>query len=170
MNYINIFSNLGFDFKIDLKPRFIEIEKEPALSNKLVDTVFFYKNSNNSNTSFYLITNPLDSFEIGVFRKYAWNKNDADIIFYFPSGETKLAMLYAKYSPMVSNQESVLDTFSTTQKDVDAIDKIKHWRFDSGVFWLNYSKYIDKAKYKGIDKELVFTLKALREQINKLLL
>ncbi len=78
-------------------------------------------------------------------------------------------MLYAKYSPKVSNGDSVLEIFSTTKKDLDTIEKIRHWQFDSGVFWLNYHSFIDKAKYKGIDQELVATLKALKEQLNQLL-
>src|SRR5690606_37015948 len=82
----------------------------------------------------------------------------------------EVVMYYAKYSPKFSNKESVLEVFSTTEKDLDTIDKIKHWQFDSGVFWLNYRSFINKAKCKGIDKELVATLKALKEQLNQLLL
>ena len=165
MNYVDIFSNLGFDFKNDLKSKSIEIEKNSVLSDRLNNSVFFYKSPNNTNTSFYLITTFLDANEIEEIRKYIWNKNDADLIFYYPNEDAKLIMFYAKYSPKINYEESILDRFSTSEKDLDKIEKIKHWRFDSGVFWLNYHKFIDKAKYKGIDKELVATLKALKEQL-----
>ncbi|WP_116789175.1 N-6 DNA methylase [Flavobacterium psychrotrophum] len=170
MTYVEFFSNLGFDFNVDLKPKSIDIEKEATLSQKLENSVFFYKSPNNTNTSFYIVTSWLETTELEQFRKYVWNKNDADIIFYFPNEAAEVVMFYAKYSPKFSNKESVLEVFSTTKKDLDTIDKIKHWQFDSGVFWLNYRSFINKAKYKGIDKELVSTLKALKEQLNQLLL
>ena len=169
MGYVDFFSNLGFEFNADLKAKAIDIEKEATLSQKLKNSVFFYKSPNNTNTSFYLIISSLETTELEQFRKYVWNKNDADIIFYYPNEADEVVMLYAKYSPKVSNDDSVLETFSTTQKNLDTIEKIRHWQFDSGVFWLNYHSFIDKAKYKGIDKELVATLKALKEQLNQLL-
>ena len=165
MNYIDFFSKLGFNFNTDLKHRAIEFEKNDKLSKRLKDSVFFYKSPNNTNTSFYLLTTELNSSEIEYIRKYIWNKNDADLIFYYPTEDAQLVLFYAKYSPNISNEESKLDTFSTFEKDLDKIEEIKLWKFDSGVFWLNYSKFITKAKYKGIDKELIFTLKALKEQL-----
>ena len=165
MNYQDFFSSLGFNFNSDLKQRTIEFEKKNNLSKKLKNSVFFYKNLNNTNTSFYLITTELNSTEIEDVRKYIWNKNDADLIFYYQREEAKLDMFYAKYSPKISNEESKLDTFSTSEKDLNRIEQIKLWKFDSGVFWLNYSKAITKSKYKGIDKELVLTLKTLKEQL-----
>jgi len=170
MTYVDFFSDLGFDFNVDLKPKAIDIEKEATLSRKLKNSVFFYKSPNNTNTSFYLVTSSLETTELEQFRKYVWNKNDADIIFYYPNEADEVRMLYAKYSPKVSNNDSVLQVFSTTKKDLDTIEKIRHWQFDSGVFWLNYHSFIDKAKYKGIDKELVATLKGLKDQLSKLLI
>lgn len=170
MTYVDFFSNLGFDFNTDLKSKAIDVEKEATLYKKLENSVFYYKSPNNTNTSFYLITSALETTELEHFRKYVWNKNDADIIFYFPNEAEEVVMYYAKYSPKFSNKESVLEVFSTIEKDLDTIDKIKHWQFDSGVFWLNYRSFINKAKHKGIDKELVATLKALKEQLNQLLL
>ncbi len=170
MNYVDFFSNLGFDFNVDLKPKAIDIETETTLSQKLKNSVFFYKSPNNTNTSFYLITSSLETTELKQVRKYIWNKNDADIIFYYPNGAEEIGMFYAKYSPKISNDDSILGTFSTTQKDLDKIEKIKHWQFDSGAFWLNYREFFTKAKYKGIDKELVATLQALKEQLSNLLL
>ena len=114
MNYQDFFSSLGFNFNSDLKQRTIEFEKKNNLSKKLKNSVFFYKNLNNTNTSFYLITTELNSTEIEDVRKYIWNKNDADLIFYYQREEAKLDMFYAKYSPKISNEESKLDTFMTS--------------------------------------------------------
>jgi hypothetical protein len=164
MDYIDFFSNLGFNFKNDLKPSSIEIEKNQSLSKKLANSVFFYKNPNNTNTSFYLITVVLSESEIELLRKHIWNKNDADLIFYSNASD-KIEMLYAKYSPKIKHKESILDSFSASIQDLEKIENIKQWQFDSGIFWLNYYSLIDKNKYKGIDKELVSTLKALKEQL-----
>ena len=111
MNYVDFFSNLGFDFNIDLKPKAIDIEKEVTLSQKLKKSVFFYKSPNNTNTSFYLVTSSLETTELEQFRKYVWNKNDADIIFYYPNEADEVRMLYVKYSPKVSNSDSVLEGY-----------------------------------------------------------
>lgn len=143
------------------------------LSQKLLylkNSVFFYKSPNNTNTSFYLLTSSLEEEELEHFRKYVWNKNDADIIFYYSAQADKVKILYAKYSPKVSNSDSVLEVFSTTSKDLNKIDEIKKWQFDSGAFWLNYKEFLAKSKYKGIDKELVATLSELKEQLSNLLI
>ncbi|MEJ8590342.1 hypothetical protein JSO54_03720 [Riemerella anatipestifer] len=170
MNYNDFFSRLGFDFKKDLKSIDLVFDKNDTLTQNLTNSVFYYKSPPNTNTSFYLITTVLKTNEIEEIRRYIWNKNDAELIFYYPYEGAKLVMLYGKYSPKNTYNESILDSFSTTQKDLEKIDKIKHWQFDSGVFWFNYRKYIDKAKYKGIDKELVSTLEALKKELDKALL
>lgn len=170
MNYEVVFSKLGFNFKENLRLKTLVFDKNEALTETLNKSVFYYKSPNNTNTSFYLITSFLTPNEIEEVRRYIWNKNDADLIFYYPSKDAKLVMSYAKYSPKTPYQDSILKEFSTTQKDLDKIEEIKHWQFDSGVFWFNYSKFIDKAKYKGIDKELITTLEALKKQLDDALL
>ena len=111
MTYVDFVSNLGFDFNTDLKAKAIDIENEATLYKKLENSVFYYKSPNNTNTSFYLITSSLETTELEHFRKYVWNKNDADIIFYFPNDAEEVVMYYAKYSPKFSNKESVLEVF-----------------------------------------------------------
>lgn len=169
MNYSIFFSDLGFNFDVDLKSVPIMLEKNLTLSNALKGSVFYYKSPDNTNTSFYLLTTALDTDLIDEIRKYIWNKNDADLIFYYPQDNDRLDMLYAKYSPKVSFNESVLETFYPSQKDLFKIETIKRWQFDSGLFWLNYQKCIDKARFRGIDKELVATLKALKDNLSKTL-
>lgn len=166
MNYKGVFEKLGFDFEQNLKPKKLVFDKNPTLTKNLKNLVFFFKSPNNTNTSFYLITTPINSNEIEEVRKYIWNKNDANLIFYYPDEGAKLTMFYAKCSPKTSNNESILDSFSTTEKDLNKIEEIKYWQLKSGVFWLNYRNFINKAKYKGIDKELVFTLEALKKQLD----
>lgn len=166
MFYKDFFSKLGFNFKLDLEPKTIIFEGNDKLNNSLNNSIYYYKCTNNTNTSFYLITTNLEAKDFQEIRKYIWNKNDADLIFHFPEKDAELKMYYAKYSPNITNQESELDSFKTNQKDIDKIEEIKHWQFDSGVFWLNYSKFIKKSKYKGIDKELVSTLETLKKQLD----
>ena len=43
MTFVDFFSNLGFDFVVDLKALDINIEKEATLSQKLKNSVFFIK-------------------------------------------------------------------------------------------------------------------------------
>src|SRR5690554_5181912 len=167
MNYLNFFLKLGFDPKTDFNSKTIVFGIGSPLSKKLENSVLFYKNPNNTNTSFYLITTSLNEDEINEVRKYIWNKNDADIIFYVPNEGVDLKMLYAKYAPSISLKDSELESFSPSKEDKDKIDKIRHWQFDSGVFWFNYHKFINKAKYKGIDKELISTLEALKKQLDR---
>ncbi len=160
-----MFTNLGFEFNIDLKPKHIIFDKNPILTDKLQNSIFYYNNLNHTNTSFYLINSVLDISEIEAVRKYIWNKNDADLIFYYPNNGQEFEMLYAKYSPETTYKESVLETFSPSPKDAEKMEKINKWQFDSGVFWLHYQSFIDKSKYKGIDKELVNTLKDLKLEL-----
>lgn len=169
MGYIDFFSKLGFDPNVDFGSRTINIEENNVLTKKLKNSLYFYKSQNNTNTSFYLITSSLDEIEFELVRKYIWNKNDADIIFYYPTESDEITMLYAKFSPKISNKESVLNIFSTTEKDLKKLEAIKHWQFDSGAFWFNYHSFLKKAKFRGIDKELVSTLNTLKNKLIELL-
>jgi hypothetical protein len=169
MTYVDLFSGLGFDFNVDLEPKAIDIEKDAVLTQKLKNSVFFYKSPTNTNTSFYLITSTLEQLELDELRKYIWNKNDGDVIFYHPNKAETVEMLYGKFSPKVAYNKSILRIFSTNQKDLDKLDEIKKWQFDSGAFWLNYQKFFEKSKFKGIDKELVGVLEALKKHLSQLL-
>lgn len=165
MNFTEVFSLLGFNFQRDLIEKEFDFGRNRYISQSLTNSIFFYQSPNNTKTSFYLITKLLNEREFDDVRRYIWNKNDADLIFYYPKDGGKLEMLYAKYSPNVSFNESILETFHPSQKDLSKIETIKRWQFDSGLFWLNYQKCIDKAKFRGIDKELVATLKALKDKL-----
>jgi hypothetical protein len=170
MDCIKFFSKLGFDFNKDFEKKSLIFDENDLLTNRLRNSFFYYNSPVNTNTSFYLITATLENQEIESVRKYVWNKNDADLILYYSKESEELEIIFARYSPKVKYEESKLATFSTTKADLNKIDNIKRWRFDSGAFWFNYSKFIKKSKYKGIDKELVSTLESLKDELNTILI
>ncbi|QIK52911.1 N-6 DNA methylase [Dysgonomonas sp. HDW5B] len=169
LQYRRFFTDLGFDFERNLKSTRLVFEKSLDLTSQLENTTFYYHSPNNTNTSFYLVATSLVEEDLKIVRRYIWNKNDADLLFYIRPNSDDIVMSYAKYSPLVDSKESILYTFNASKPDIEKIETIRHWQFDSGTFWLNYHSFIDKTKYKGIDKELASTLKALKDQLSKLL-
>jgi len=180
---VNFFIALGFDFKNDLKPKKSPLENNHNLNSKLKNSFFFYNNPNQTNTSFYLITKKLNKHEFSIIRNYVWNESVASLIFYRSETATKtnnndLTLFYAKASPIIDYNKCIVDTFNISEKktdtfiatetDIAKIEKIKKWTFDSGTLWINYHSFLKKAKYKGIDKELVDTLHALKVKLNTL--
>ncbi|MFK7947064.1 MAG: N-6 DNA methylase, partial [Saprospiraceae bacterium] len=160
----DFFIDLGFDFKIDLKSTKINFVEDSSLNNKLQNTFFFYSSPNQTNTSFYLITTQLSDDELITVRKYIWNQNEANLLFYIPN-KNILKLLDAKTAP---NKKAIeLDTFKATEKDLKKIERIKKWRFDSGTFWINYYDQVKKAKHKSVDKILINTLKNLKSELEK---
>jgi len=168
MNYVDFFVNLGFDFKDDLKSKDFVIEKNEELTEKIKKDVFYYQNHFNQTASFYIVTKIVlsDEKKINDIRKSVWNKNNADILFLCDENEIK--MLYGKCNPQkITIKECEIDTFSTTSKDDEKLEKIKRKQIDSGAFWLKYSEIWDKAKrYSRIDKDLIETLKDLKNKLN----
>ncbi len=164
----NFFIELGFNFEEKLKLKKLNIEDNPELCSKIENAVYFYHTPNQTNTSFYLINEALDILDLKVVRKYIWNENKADLLFYYKKENVeKLILQYAKASPKISDIGCELDTFSITEKDQKKIEKIRCWKFDSGLFWNNYQEFLSKSKkYNSIDKELVGTLQALKNSLN----
>jgi hypothetical protein len=161
--YVDFFLKLGFN----LNPEKFCIDKNSELIEKLNNAVFFYSSPPQTNTSFYLITVLLNEDEKKIICKYIWNKNNADLLFLLSSEKnTEIVMSYAKYSPVVKYEKSILDNFDTSDADSEKIEKIRHWQFDSGAFWFNYYSFIKTSKYKGIDKELAITMNDLKNQVN----
>ena len=166
IDFVDFFKDLGFDFQKTESEKF-PIEKNEELTEKIQKEVFYYKNASNLTTSFYIITTTilLNEKEISDIRKIIWNKNDADVLFLY--AEDTMKMLYAKSPPAVSNKDSEIAEFSTTEKDDKKLEKIRRWQFDSGTFWLNYSNFLRKAKnYNKIDTDLVNTLLDLKNELN----
>jgi type I restriction-modification system DNA methylase subunit len=166
----DFFLNLGFDFKTNLKSKRILIQNNPYLNKKLENNLFIYKSTKQTNTSFYYVKTPLNLAELQSLREYVWNENKVDLVFYLNEFETnKLTLFYAKASPKLKFENCIIDEFNVSGKDIEEIEKIKHWQFDSGAFWLNYQNFLKKASYKSIDKELINTLSSLKSNLNLVL-
>nr|WP_321232359.1 N-6 DNA methylase [uncultured Psychroserpens sp.] len=162
------FMKLGFDFELNLKSKKIFIENNSDLNKKLINCIFFYDSPNQTNTSFYFINQTLSKEELRQVRKYIWNENKSDLLFYIRNDSlTKLILQYAKVSPNISDDHYELDSFNISIEEQERLDKIQRWKFDSGLFWTNYQEFLAKSKkFKSIDKELVGTLEALKNQLN----
>lgn len=170
MNFVtDFFSILQFDFKRDFKSKDLSIDRDINLTEKLKNAVFLYQNLNKASTSFYLITRELNDNEFESVRKFIWNENETDLILYFPYQGAPLKLIYAKASPKLDVSSCELDSFATTDADLVKIENIKHWQFESGSFWLNYHSFVNKSIFRGIDKELVSTLNALKNELHNLL-
>ncbi len=167
--YYDFFINLDFDFNQNIKSKKIYIDNNLALNKKLEGNFLFYKNPNQTNTSFYFISQTLDIGELRQVRKYIWNENKADLLFYLKNDDpTQLVLQYAKVSPNISDDECELDRFNITIGDQNKLDKIQRWKFDSGLFWTNYQDFLAKSrKFKSIDKELVGALEALKNRLSE---
>ncbi|NJN78577.1 MAG: hypothetical protein HC803_09850 [Saprospiraceae bacterium] len=101
----DFFIELGFDFKTTLKSPKVNFVENSSLNKKLEDAFFFYNSPNQTNTSFYLITINLNEDELTTVRKYIWNEDKANLIFYISNEET-LKLLDAKALPNLGSKKS----------------------------------------------------------------
>ncbi|WP_319591708.1 N-6 DNA methylase [uncultured Draconibacterium sp.] len=163
----DFFIKIGFDFENGLKRKKFSIDDYPDLNSDLEGVVFFYDSPNQTNTSFYLIDKSLSKQELRIVKKYIWNESKADLLFYLTDeSSSKLILQFAKVSPSLSDNDCELDSFNISIEEEEKIEQIKRWKFDSGVFWTNYQEFLSKIKnYKSIDKELIGTLQALKNQL-----
>lgn len=171
MNVIkSFFEERGFDFKQNLKPYEISIDNKEILKKKLNNNVFIHTSSISTRTSFYVLTEELNPDELKDFRTFVWNENKVEMFFLIDKSDKNelfdkigFTLYYAKSSPNLSLKNSKIDYFSNNEKDIEKLERINKWQFESGAFWLNYSEFLDKIKKaKSIDKELIFTLKSLK--------
>lgn len=171
----DFFINLGFDFEKSLsKPDAHFLASNVELKEKLKNKIFYFDSPNQTNTSFYLVTIPLENNDFKVLRKYIWNENKADLLFYQSNVQqlgnlfdaTELNLIYTKTSPALPVSECKLDTFNPNENDFKKIQKIHKWQFDSGSFWFHYSQSL-KSSQRTIDKELITVLKSLKAELYK---
>jgi hypothetical protein len=166
MSIETFFENLGFNFNTDLKLKSLVFEKNESLTQKIQNSFYFYDNKN-SKINFYLIATELEKDELKEIRKYVWNKNDADLILHYHKDKTDV--LYAKTAPDTEELTYKIKTFEG--KDIEKVQEIQKWQFDSGAFWLNYQDFLDKVKkdltkkYQTINKVLVATLNKLKSNL-----
>ncbi len=169
------FIELGFDFNKSLsRPSNFFLTGDIVLKEKLKNKIFFFENPNQTNTSFYLITTPLQSTDFDILRKYIWNENKADLAFYTIEKKIKgvlfeddveIELLYSKASPTLTRNDCSLAIFKPSEKDIEKIKTINRWQFESGSFWLNYLDFFKKSTQKTIDKELVAVLNILKGKL-----
>jgi hypothetical protein len=162
------FIDLGFNFGKTLsKPDDNFLNSELALKAKLKDKIFFFKSPNQTNTSFYLVTEPLPKNDFETVRKHIWNENKSDLFFYVSNlvGDILIDLYYSKASPTIHLNECKLDSFNPSEKDDEKIKKINSWQFESGAFWINYHTFLKKSIQRSIDKELVSVLTLLKAKL-----
>ncbi|NLU37615.1 MAG: N-6 DNA methylase [Bacteroidales bacterium] len=167
----HFFENIEFTFgsvDSDIKPCEIIISENQKLSQKLKDQVFSYNSPKQTNTSFYVITVPIEGKELYELKRFIWNQNDYDLFFLAEKPESNLlfTLFYAKTSP--KDTDTKIAAFSGDDNDCQEIEKIKKWNFESGAFWLAYSDFVEKIKNKSrIDSKLVEQLKELKHRLTK---
>lgn len=162
------FIGLGFDFEQSLsKPNLNFSTDSNVLKEKLKNKIFYFQSPNQTNTSFYLVVEPLQDADFNLLRKYLWNENKADLLFYISNSEENILidLFYSKASPILSINDCKLDTFKPNENDLEKIKKINRWQFESGSFWLNYHTFLKKATQKSIDKELIGVLNVLKSKL-----
>ncbi|MDO8930687.1 MAG: TaqI-like C-terminal specificity domain-containing protein [Bacteroidota bacterium] len=138
------------------------------MSLQLKGQVFFYKSPRQTNTSFYVVTIPLEGKDLYELKRFIWNQNEYDLFFLAEKPESNLlyTLFYAKASP--KDTDTKIASFSGDENNLQEIEKINRWNFVSGAFWLAYSDFVEKIKNKGrIDSKLVEQLKELKHRLVK---
>lgn len=171
MNFIeDFFTQLSFDFNRDFISKKILIGKKIFKLN-------LYNSLNPTKTSFYILLQEVSENEFLEIKKIIWNENKVDLFFTFNKKESSnllfndskdycVNLYYAKSSPKTQNE--ILDSFSGVEKDKKKLSQINKWQFDSGAFWFNYRQFLNRIKKtKGIDAELVTTLKRLKNALSE---
>jgi type I restriction-modification system DNA methylase subunit len=167
----HFFEKIEFTFgsaDSDIKPYEISISENPDLTQQLKGHFYFYDSPQQTNTSFYVITVPLDGKDLFEVRRFIWNQNKYDLFFLSEKPETDLlfTLYYAKTSP--KDTDTKIASFSGDDKDRAELAKINKWNFESGAFWLEYFDFVEKIKSKTrIDTKLVEQLKELKHRLIK---
>lgn len=169
MDYIrDFFIDRGFDFDNGF------LSEEISIGEKRIE-LKYYSPATPSKTSFYILGEELPEIELQEVRKFVWNENKADLLFtlqktnknsLLPGDNYSFNLYYAKLSPKAQNTK--IDTFPLARRNSKKLETISKWQFESGAFWFNYREFLEKAKKaKTIDKELVNTLKRLKDSLAK---
>jgi len=170
MDIQHFFEKLHFKFRKNLHPVILTF-KEAELTNKLQDKIYFYKNSSNANTAFYLFDDiDLTDEDIKIIHKRVWNENRADLFIIYGSENEKVDIYYSKTPPKVNEKPIEIDSISTISDDKKLLEKIGKANFDSGTFWLNYQEALKEIEKRGetVDKSLIKSLQYLRKKLDEL--
>lgn len=162
------FRNIEFTYGTkdsEIKPSKIIISENEKLTQKLKDYVYVFDSPAQTNCSFYVITVPLSEKDLFELRRYIWNENKYDLYFLAEKPESNFitTLYYAKTNPRET--EIKIKSFKGNEKDTKELEKIKKWQFNSGAFWMSYTKFLDKIKKQRIDIELIKQLKQLKSKL-----
>ena len=174
MNLINDFFK-GRNFSIgsdqsDIKPKTLIISGNPGLTNKLKGNVYAYESPDQTNTSFYLISIELTEEELFEIRKHIWNEDKFDLYFTIERTEESFitTLFYAKTNPKDDKDKFKIASFRGDETDLEKLEKINKWQFDSGKFWLSYSNFLNQKKESTrVDNKLIDTLTQLKNKLSK---
>ena len=172
--FIQFFINHGFSLKKSLITKenyefyksdtFTEQDAEVLKAN-LKNNFFYYTNLNQSNTSFYLITSILSKKELFEVKKFIWNENKFDLLFY-PTSSNNIKLEYAKINIRESRFDPEIKIFEADKE----YQELKEYQFNSGTFWYNYKTFVDrlkKQKNQTVDLKLAETLSFLRNRLRE---
>jgi len=166
MSIKQFFEKIDFSFgsdKSDIKPVEITISENEKLTQKLKDNTYAFDSPHETNSSFYVVTIPLKDKDLFELRRYIWNEDKYDLYFFADKSKNDIEAIlyYAKTDPRQG-----LKIASFRGRDTEKLEKIKKWKFDSGIFWAAYGAKISKAKDKNnIDKELIEQLRQLKNKL-----
>lgn len=158
------FENLGFSFELDIRIKNIEFINNRALTKKIYNKVYIYNSPENVNTSFYIFDIfDLTEAELFELKRYIWNEDKSEFYFY-PVNNKTLSLFYAKSNPQTSQIKSVIDSFEGN--DIEEIEKINKWNFETGSFWISYKDFIKKiSDNERIDNLLISRLILLKNEL-----
>ena len=174
--YIQFFKNHGFSIGNTLLPKenyeFYNSENFTEqeifkLKTSLKNNFFYFANLTQANTSFYLITTNLNEKELFEIKKFIWNENKFDLLFY-PISKNQIKLQYARTNIRETKFDSEIKIFEADKE----YQELKNYQFNSGTFWYNYKDFIDKLKKQKnqtVDLKLAETLSSLRERLKKCL-
>jgi hypothetical protein len=173
MNQVEkFFEDRHFSFGTDepgIKPKALIIPEHSKLTKKLERDVYVYESPAQTNTSFYLISAELTGEELFEVRKHIWNEDKFDLYFTVENTENSFitTLFYAKTNPKDQADDFKIESFAGDETDLNKLEKIDKWQFDSGKFWLSYSgflKIIEKST--RVDEKLIDTLKQLKTKLS----
>ncbi len=166
--FFDFFEKIDFTFgdkDSDIKPSSITISENDELTKELYGNVFAFKSPDYTNSSFYVITIPLSEEDLFEVRKHIWNEDKYDLYFLAEKSDSKFltTLYYAKSN--LRKPEIKIKSFKGDKKDAEELESIKKWKFDSGAFWMSYTKVLKNRE--RVDKKLIEQLKILKGRLQK---
>lgn len=160
---LELFHKLGFEEDNSIKPinQKLFFNEKRRLSNT---AVYFYEAKNSPEYSFYFFSsNDFKEDELKIIHSRVWNENKVKL--YFTKTKTEVRGYPAFTTP---NNRKEICNFSLSQDEKRLIEAIHKTKIESGFFWFNFLKQISiQQKNTSVNKELIDTLKRLKENLEK---